>query len=82
MWKKYVGEFEFEAPFTLTLSIKGDHLFAKLTGQNELQLFAESEVIFFLKEVNASIEFKVENGKVDSLILKQRSNEMQGKRIK
>ena len=41
----------------MTITLDGDHLMAQLTGQGRNQIFPESETMFFLKVVDAQLEF-------------------------
>ncbi len=78
----YVGEYELAPGFTITVTRVGDNLFGQATGQAEFQLYAQSPSKFFLKVVEAQVEFfKDANGKVTHLILYQ-NGEHQGKKIK
>jgi hypothetical protein len=53
------------------------------TGQNKVEIFAESETKFFLKVVDAQLEFvKDETGKVGKVIFYQCGQKMEGTKIK
>jgi hypothetical protein len=78
----YVGEFELMPGFTLTFHAEGDRLFVLATRQNELEVFGEAPHKFFLKEVDATIEFHPEaDGSVKRLTFIQ-GEVIEGKRIK
>jgi CubicO group peptidase (beta-lactamase class C family) len=80
--KKYVGEYELAPGFTITVFLEGKGLKAQATGQPSFDLFAEKESVFFLKVVEAKIEFvKDANGNVTEMILYQ-NGEHKGKKIK
>ena len=80
--KKYVGEYQLAPNFILTVSLEGNQLKAQATGQPEVELFAEKENLFFIKIVDAKVEFvKDENGNVTELILHQ-NGQHKGKKIK
>ena len=50
----------------------GDHLFAQATGQPAAELFADSPTTFFLRVVDAQIEFQTDaSGMVTGLVLFQ-----------
>ena len=69
---KYVGSYELSPAATMTISIDGDHLMAQLTGQGKNQMFPQSETLFFLKVVDAQIEFVTDGtGSVTHLVLHQ-----------
>ena len=70
--KKYDGAYELQPGFVITVTSKGNQLFAQATGQPEFELFAETETTFYLKVVKASVEFhKNDEGIVNSLTLNQ-----------
>ena len=53
------------------------------TGQNKVEIFAESESKFFLTVVDAQLEFvNDETGKVTKVILYQGGQKMEGTKIK
>ena len=80
--KRYVGEFELQPGFTLTFRADGDKFYCQATGQPEFELFAEGPDKFFLKVVDARIEFYPEaDGYVKRMKLFQ-GGEMEGKRVK
>lgn len=80
---QYAGEYELQPGFILAVSNEGDRLFTQATGQAKFEVFAETETKFFLKVVEASIEFvKDDAGKFTKLILNQGGRRMEAKRIK
>lgn len=54
---KYAGSYELAPKAVMTITQEGDGLMAQLTGQGKLPLFAQSETLFFLRAVDAQIEF-------------------------
>jgi len=79
----YEGEYELQPGFILAVTKEGDRLFTQATGQAKFEVFAETETKFFLKVVEASIEFvKDDTGKFSKLILNQGGRKMEAKRIK
>ena len=56
--RQFVGTYELAPAVTLTITLDGDHLMAQLSGQPTLQIYPESDAMFFLKAVDAQIEFK------------------------
>jgi CubicO group peptidase (beta-lactamase class C family) len=54
---KYVGTYELQPGVDMMIRLDGDHLTTQLTGQQQFQIFAESETKFFLKIVDAQVEF-------------------------
>ncbi|MBP7513587.1 MAG: serine hydrolase [Flavobacteriales bacterium] len=80
--KRYTGEFELSPGFTITFRVENDKLFGRATGQPEFEMFAEGPDKFFLKVVDARIEFyPAANGSVERMTLFQ-GGAMEGKRIK
>jgi CubicO group peptidase (beta-lactamase class C family) len=78
----YNGKYELGPGFFITITSKGEQLFALPTGQNQAELFPKSDTEFYLKVVAASITFSFDgNGKVESLTLFQGGREMPGKKV-
>ncbi len=66
----------------LTIRRDGDQLFAKMTGQPEHKLFAESETKLFWRVVNAQLEFELDDdGKVSSATHYQAGQKIAVKKI-
>jgi len=81
--ERFVGVYEVEKDFEIKISLDNDQLFAQLTGQNAFPIFAESEMLFFLKVVDAQIQFeKNENGEILNLFILQDGNKIEAKRKK
>ncbi len=79
---KYVGQYEVNPTFTITITNEGGQLMAHLYGQAKYALYAESEKKFFFKVVDAQITFNVnDKGVVESLTMYQGGGEMLGKKI-
>jgi len=77
--EKYVGTYELTPNFSIVMTVEGGHLMTQATGQPKFPLFAESETKFFLKVVDAEVEFvKNDKGDVDSLILHQGGRDVKG----
>jgi CubicO group peptidase (beta-lactamase class C family) len=70
--QRYVGSYQGENGITNVISLEGNQLMTKLGRQEKLPIFPESESLFFLKVVDAEVEFvKDGKGKVSALILHQ-----------
>jgi hypothetical protein len=65
---KYVGSYELAPAVMITVTLEGDRLMAQLTGQGKNPIFPQSETLFFLKVVDAQIEFAADGS---SLVLRQ-----------
>jgi CubicO group peptidase (beta-lactamase class C family) len=81
VYDAYAGEYEITPGFSITITREGNQLFALPTGQGKAELFPESESRFFLKVVDAGIEFvRGPDGKVTGLVLHQGGRDVPGKR--
>ena len=61
------------------MTVQGGQLMTQATGQPKFPMFAESETNFFLKVVEAEVEFfKDEKGEVTHLVLHQGGRDMKG----
>jgi CubicO group peptidase (beta-lactamase class C family) len=73
---KYVGTYELAPGALMLIRLAGDHLTTQLTGQQQLPLFAESETKFFLKVVDAQVEFFTDaSGAVTHAVMYQNGRE-------
>lgn len=80
--KGYVGKFQLQPGFVITVTQDDTQLFAQATGQPQFEIFAESETKFFLKVVDAQITFQVgDDGVAESITLHQGGRNMPAKRI-
>lgn len=66
--QKYAGAYELAPGAVMTITLEGDSLMGQLTGQGKLPIFPQSETLFFLKVVDAQIEFAAD---ASSLVLHQ-----------
>ncbi|HSS51197.1 MAG TPA: serine hydrolase [Thermoanaerobaculia bacterium] len=81
IYDAYVGEYELAPGFSLVITREGGQIFAQATGQQKLELYPESETRYFLKVVDAQIDFqRGADGKVSSLVLHQGGRDLPGKR--
>ncbi len=80
--KEYVGRYEVAPTFVLTISYEGGQLMLQATNQPKASIYAETDSKFYLKVVNAQVEFvRDENGQVSKLVLYQNGAVIPGKRI-
>jgi len=78
----YVGRYELEPNVFLTIARRKTGLTVQKTGQQVIDLFAESETQFFLKLIEAQIRFvKDDKGQVTGLIFK-RGEEQWARKVK
>jgi D-alanyl-D-alanine carboxypeptidase len=75
------GTYELTPAFSIAVTREGSQLFAQATGQPKSEIFPESETRYFLKVVDAEIEFvRGADGKVTGLILHQGGRDLPGTR--
>jgi CubicO group peptidase (beta-lactamase class C family) len=75
----YAGTYELTPTFSIAITLEGNQLMEQATNQPKFPIFAESETEFFLKVVNAQIEFfKNEKGEVAYLVLHQGGRDIKG----
>ena len=78
----YIGKYELQPGFVLTVTLEGNQLKTQATGQSVLDVFPKSDNEFYLKVVDAQLTFnKNDAGDIDSVTLFQGGREMKGKRI-
>lgn len=83
IFDNYVGEYELAPGFIIKIWREDKKFKAQATGQPAFDLFAETETKFFLKVVDAQVEFnKDDTGKVVSMTLFQNGAQVPGKKIK
>ncbi len=79
----YAGEYELFPGLKITITREETKLIAEVTGQPKVELFPESQTKFFIKVVNAQIEFVVDAaGKATSLILYQDGQKLPAKKLR
>jgi uncharacterized protein (TIGR03435 family) len=82
LFDAYVGRYAMRPDIILTVTRTDNHFFAKLAGQDRLEIFPETTKDFFLKVVDAQLTFVTDNqGKATGLILHQGGQDQRGKRI-
>lgn len=83
VFSKYVGEYILGGMMLMTVSQEEKKYLVQMYGQPAYQIFPESETKFFLKVVNAQIEFvQDEKGNFNSLMFEQNGMRHEGKRKK
>lgn len=76
---KYVGTYELAPTFSIVITLESGQLMAQATNQPKFPLFAESESKFFLKVVDAQLDFlKNDKGEVSALVLHQGGRDIKG----
>lgn len=70
--QRYVGTYMATPTFGVTYTLEGDQLFCQASGQEKYPIFPEGPSKFFMKVVDAEIEFhQKDDGQVDYLVLHQ-----------
>jgi CubicO group peptidase (beta-lactamase class C family) len=78
----YVGRYQLNPDFIMTVTREGDHLFVQATGQQKFEAFPESDRDYFLKVVDAQITFVTGGtGRATELILHQGGRDQHAKRV-
>ncbi len=75
---RYVGTYELMPQFSITFTLEGDQLMTQATNQPKLPIYAESDRKFFLKAVDAEVEFFPGDKGQSYLILHQNGHEIKG----
>jgi CubicO group peptidase (beta-lactamase class C family) len=79
--RQYVGVYEFNPKFAMTVTLEDGGLMTQATNQTKLPIFAKSESEFFPKVVDAVLRFEKDaEGKVSTLVLMQNGREMKAAR--
>ena len=80
--KSYVGEYELAPGYVMQITYDNG-LKTQLPGQQRFELFPETETKFFLKVVDAQLEFfKDDSGNIERVVLYQNGREMPAKKRK
>jgi pimeloyl-ACP methyl ester carboxylesterase len=78
----YAGTYQFDS-FAMTVSHRGDHLYAAAAGQPEIELFPEAEGHVFAKAFDGEFDFvRDPDGVVRDIVMRASGQEVKGKRIK
>jgi hypothetical protein len=68
----FVGKYQFAGTFSITVTLEHEQLMGQAPGQPKFPLYAESDTKFFLKAVDAQLEFRRDaSGTVTHAILHQ-----------
>jgi len=74
---RYVGTYQLAPDFSIAVTLAGDQLNSQATNQDKVPIFPESQTQFFLKVVDAQIEFlSNDKGQVTGIILHQGGRDM------
>jgi len=79
--KQYTGVYELSPELVITISLEDGKLIGKPEGQEALQLHPEKEDQFFIKEIEAQVNFtRNEKKEINAMTLLQNGREMSGKK--
>jgi CubicO group peptidase (beta-lactamase class C family) len=80
---RYVGAYQMGPGANMLITLENNQLFSKLGNQQALPIFPESKTMFFLKVVDAELEFTKDDdhGTPTELILHQNGRDLPGKRL-
>jgi D-alanyl-D-alanine carboxypeptidase len=79
---RYAGRYEIAPGFVLTISRRGDALWAQATGQEAAQIYPRSESVWFLKMADAQLTFSFgADGSADALTLHQSGKDVHARKL-
>jgi len=82
LYDSYVGNYQLQPDFVLTVSREDDRLFTQMTGQRKIEIFPESDRDYFLKAFDAQITFVTgDKGRATELIMHQNGFHFHAKRV-
>lgn len=80
--EKYVGQYQLTPQLVMKVTLEDGKLLAQVSTQPKLELFAESETVFFFKVVNAQVTFVVNaQGEVTGIVFHQGGSDIPAKKI-
>jgi CubicO group peptidase (beta-lactamase class C family) len=83
IYDAYIGTYQVSPDFSFIITRENDRLYAEVAEMGKSEIYPESEITFFPKDVDASITFvKDETGEISELIYKQGGREIPAKKVK
>ena len=83
LYDRLAGDYELAPDFIITILRREGRLISQATGQPEVELFPESETRFFLKVVDAQVDFVLDaSGRATGLVLRQGGRDMPAKKVR
>jgi CubicO group peptidase (beta-lactamase class C family) len=80
--EKYVGQYQLTPQLLMKVTLEDGKLLAQVSTQPKIELFAESETVFFFKVVNAQVTFVVNaQGEVTGLVFRQGGADIPAKKL-
>jgi serine-type D-Ala-D-Ala carboxypeptidase/endopeptidase len=78
----YIGKYQLNSGAVVDFALKGDHLETQITGQPAFQVYASAKDKFFLKIVDAQLDFERDaGGKVVAVVLHQNGRDIRAPRM-
>ncbi len=78
----YVGRYQVAPGVVLTVTLRDDALYGQVTGQGAFRIYAESDGHFFLKVVDATLDFQRDaGGRVTTAVLHQNGRDFPAQRL-
>lgn len=68
---RYVGLYEEQPGFGIAITREGEQLLARMTDQEAIEIFAESETDFFYRDRDVRISFRLDGDAADALVWSQ-----------
>jgi CubicO group peptidase (beta-lactamase class C family) len=78
---RYVGAYQMTGGPAMLITLEGNQLSSKLGNQQAIPIFPESETMFFLKVVDAQLEFPKDGGKASQVTLHQNGRDITATRV-
>lgn len=80
--ERYIGVYEVEPEFLITLTLEGSQLFAQGTGQEKSKIYPENDTKFFAPIDGLEMSFQIKERQVESLEIIQGGQKILAKKIK
>jgi CubicO group peptidase (beta-lactamase class C family) len=77
----YVGVYALAPEFSITITREGKQMYLQASQQPRLELYPESDSLFYLTVVEAKVSFQKKEGKVVGLVLYQGGRELPGEKV-
>ena len=82
MLEGYVGRYQLNPQVEIVVTRQDGRLFAQLTGQPSIEVFASGPRDFFYKVVNARLTFETDStGRASAVVLHQSGREIRATRV-
>ena len=79
--ENYIGKYQLDLSTYIHITLDENILYTRLGNQNRLELFAYEEKKFFMKGIYVQMEFKIEGGKVLSLVFHQNGQTYEARKM-